>query len=228
MGEWIVYKKGTNPMELFRRVRTNNKWNLTVDSLYLTLRDHDIHAFFVEDVIHLMIYSLDGKVNGVFGYGPDLEVEEEYFFELKNKLIKFKNNQGYLEILNDMMKLSNVYRKYLDDVDLDLTDLNIIYEVNHPMKTFSGVENKKLNEILESRDKISDLMNIYNLKENEIALNPGDINEGTVLYVGNISITDENIEIISNLKYVIGYVYLENKSLKKDLHIKDSYGIEIR
>ena len=44
--------------------------------------------------------------------------------------------------------------------------------------------------------------------------------------VGNLSVDDDNIDTLSNIKYVIGYVYLDNKKLKQKLHIKSSWGFE--
>ena len=61
LGEWISFKKGSQPVEVFQKVRNNNVWQLTVKDLYDILVSHDIYLYMVNDEPKLMIYLIYGE-----------------------------------------------------------------------------------------------------------------------------------------------------------------------
>ena len=83
-----------------------------------------------------------------------------------------------------------------------------------------------MNEIIESRDEYEDIASIFGVEEDEVAIGVDDIDENTKALKGNLTVLEDNIDEVKNIEYVIGHVYLENKKLKKDIHIKSSWGIE--
>ena len=215
LGEWISFKKGSQPVEVFQKVRNNNVWQLTVKDLYDILVSHDIYLYMVDDEPKLMIYLYDGKrVNGVFGYGENNSIEEEYLDELKKELSKFKCNHNEVGKVNNLIKLYAISKKD----ELDKEDLEFLYQIKVPVKGFNNEVEDMLNELLADRDRNEDIASLLNVDADNITDDIDELDETTECFIGNLTVDEENIELLSNLKYVIGYIYIENKNLRKDIH----------
>lgn len=226
MGEWIKYNKGSNPLDVLNEVKENNVWNLNWEEVDKVLEKNDIYFFKVDNDIKLMIYVSGMKINGVFGYGEHARVEDEYLNDLKKELSLFKDNREYMEKVNNHILVSNVYKKFNNDEELNVDDLKVVYQVNKELIGFTSALDQKLSEIKEERIKEKDIAEIFEVSEENIAFDMDDIIDTTEVMVGNLSVDDDNIDTLSNIKYVIGYVYLDNKKLKLKLHIKSSWGFE--
>lgn len=226
MGEWIKYNKGCNPLDVLNEVKENNVWNLNWEEVDKVLEKNDIYFFKVDNDIKIMIYVSGMKINGVFGFGEHARVEDEYLNDLKKELSLFKDNREYMEKVNNHILVSNVYKKFNNDEELNVDDLKVVYQVNKELIGFTSALDQKLSEIKEKRIKEKDIAEIFEVSEENIAFDIDDINDTTEVMVGNLSVDDDNIDTLSNIKYVIGYVYLDNKKLKQKLHIKSSWGFE--
>jgi hypothetical protein len=227
MGNWIKYNKGSNPVDVLNEVKTNNVWNLNWEELDKVLSTNDIYFYKDNDDIKLMLYVSGLKVNGVFGYGEKARVEDEYLDELKKELSIFKDNREYMEKVNNHIQVADVYKKYNNDEELDVDDLKVIYQVNKPLEEFTTALDHKLTEIKSERIKEKDIAEIFNVNEEHIAFDQDEVNEDTEVFVGNLSVDNDNIDIISNIKYVIGYIFIDDKKLKSKVHVKSSWGIEV-
>jgi hypothetical protein len=227
MGNWIKYNKGSNPVDVLNEVKTNNVWNLNWEELDKVLSTNDIYFYKDNDDIKLMLYVSGLKVNGVFGYGEKARVEDEYLDELKKELSIFKDNREYMEKVNNHIQVADVYKKYNNDEELDVDDLKVIYQVNKPLEGFTTALDHKLIEIKSERIKEKDIAEIFNVNEEHIAFNQDEVNEDTEVFVGNLSVDNDNIDTISNIKYVIGYIFIDDKKLKSKVHVKSSWGIEV-
>lgn len=226
MGEWIKYNKGSDPLDVLNEVKENNVWNLNWEEVDKVLEKNDIYFFKVDNDIKIMIYVSGMKINGVFGFGEHARVEDEYLYDLKKELSLFKDNREYMEKVNNHILVSNVYKKFNNDEELNVDDLKVVYQVNKELIGFTSALDQKLSEIKEKRIKEKDIAEIFDVSEENIAFDMDDITDTTEVMVGNLSVDDDNIDTLSNIKYVIGYVYLDNKKLKQKLHIKSSWGFE--
>ena len=226
MREWIKYNKGSNPLEVLELVKDNNVWNLNREEIHQVLDKNDILFFVVDESIKLMIYVNGLKVNGVFGYGEKAKVEDIYLDDLKKELSLFKDNKEYMEKVNNHIQVAEVYKKFNNDEELNVDDLKVIYQVNKPLEGFTSALEQKLGEIKSNRIKEKDISEIFNVDEEKIAFDLDDVNEETEVFVGNLSVGDYNLDLISNIKYVIGYIYLDNKKLKTKVHVKSCWGYE--
>lgn len=227
MGKWVKYNKGSNPVDVLNEVKDNNVWNLNWEEIDKVLSDNDILFFIDEDSIKLMLYVSGLKVNGVFGYGEKARVEDKYLDDLKKELSLFKDNKEYMEKVNNHIQVANVYKKFNNDEELTIDDLKVVYQVNKPLEGFTGALDQKLDEIKENRIIEKDLSEIFDVNEELIVFDNEDITEETEVFVGNLSVDNDNIELIQNIKYVIGYVYLDDKKLKSKVHVKSSWGFEV-
>ena len=226
MREWIKYNKGSNPLEVLELVKDNNVWNLNREEIHQVLDKNDILFFMVDGSIKLMIYVNGLKVNGVFGYGEKAKVEDIYLDDLKKELSLFKDNKEYMEKVNNHIQVAEVYKKFNNDCELNIDDLKVIYQVNKPLEGFTSALEQKLDEMKSNRIKEKDISEIFNVNEEKIAFDIDDVNEETEVFVGNLSVDDYNLDLISNIKYVIGYIYLDNKKLKTKVHVKSCWGYE--
>ena len=226
MGEWVRFSKGRNPLEVLNEVKNNNVWNLTWEEVDKVLDKNDIYFFKDNDDIKIMMYVSGMKVNGVFGYGEHARVEDEYLNDLKKELSLFKDNREYMEKVNNHILVSNVYNKFNNDEELNVDDLKVVYQVNKELIGFTSALDQKLSEIKEERIKEKDISEIFEVAEENIAFDMDDIEDTTEVMVGNLSVDEDNVDELSNIKYVIGYVYLDSKKLKQKLHIKSSWGFE--
>ena len=226
MREWIKYNKGSNPLEILELVKDNNVWNLNREEIHQVLDKNDILFFMVDGSIKLMIYVNGLKVNGVFGYGEKAKVEDIYLDDLKKELSLFKDNKEYMEKVNNHIQVAEVYKKFNNDEELNVDDLKVIYQVNKPLEGFTSALEQKLDEMKSKRIKEKDISEIFNVNEEKIAFDAYDVNEETEVFVGNLSVDDYNLDLISNIKYVIGYIYLDNKKLKTKVHVKSCWEYE--
>ncbi len=216
LGEWLSFKKGSQPVEVFQKIRNNNVWQLTVKDLYDILVSHDIYIYFVNEEPKLMVYVYDGKrVNGVFGYGENNSIEEEYLDELKKELSKFKCNHNEIGKVNNLIKLYDI-RKRKDDLTKE--DLEFLYQIKVPVKGFNNEVEDMLNELLADRDRNEDIALLLDISSDNITDDVDEIDETTECFIGNLTLDEDNIELVANLKYVIGYIYIDNKNLRKDIH----------
>ena len=213
---WVNFKKGSQPVEVFQKIRENNVWQLTVKDLYDILVAHDILIYFVKDVPKLMIYLADGKrVNGVFGYGENNSIEEEYLDELKKELTKFKCNHNEVGKVNNLIKLYEI-KAHKDDLSKE--DLEFLYQIKVPVKGFNNEVEDMLDEILADRDRNEDIASLLDVDADNITDDIDELDENTECFIGNLTIDEENIELASGLKYVIGYIYIDKKDRRKDIH----------
>ena len=216
LGEWVSFRKGSQPVEVFQKIRNNNVWQLTVKDLFDILVSHDIYIYFVNEEPKLMIYLYDGKrVNGVFGYGENNSIEEEYLDELKKQLTKFKCNHNEIGKVNNLIKLYDI-RSRKDDLTKE--DLEFLYQIKVPVKGFNNEVEDMLNEILEDRDRNEDIASLLDISADNITDDIDELSDETECFIGNLTLDEDNIELVSNLKYVIGYIYIDNKNLRKDIH----------
>ena len=215
-GEWVSFRKGSQPVEVFQKIRNNNVWQLTVKDLYDILVSHDIYIYFVNEEPQLMIYLYDGKrVNGVFGYGENNSIEEEYLDELKKQLTKFKCNHNEVGKVNNLIRLYDIRKR---KEDLTNEDLEFLYQIKAPVKGFNNEVEDMLDEILSDRDRNEDIASLLNVSSDNITDDIDELDETTECFIGNLTLDEENINLVSNLKYVIGYIYIDNKNLRKDIH----------
>ena len=215
LGEWISFNKGSQPVEVFQKIRNNNVWQLTVKDLYDILVSHDIYTYFVNDEPKLMIYVYDGKrVNGVFGYGENNSIEEEYLDELKKELSKFKCQHNEIGKVNNLKKLYELRNKE----ELDKEDLEFLYQIKVPVKGFNNEVEDMLDEILSNRDRNEDIASILNVDADKITDDIDELDDTTECFIGNLTVDEDNVKLVSNLKYVIGYIYIDKKDRRKDIH----------
>jgi hypothetical protein len=215
LGEWISFNKGSQPVEVFQKIRNNNVWQLTVKDLYDILVSHDIYIYFVNEEPKLMIYVYDGKrVNGVFGYGENNSIEEEYLDELKKELSKFKCQHNEIGKVNNLKKLYELRNKE----ELDKEDLEFLYQIKVPVKGFNNEVEDMLDEILSDRDRNEDIASILNVDADKITDDIDELDDTTECFIGNLTVDEDNVELVSNLKYVIGYIYIDKKDRRKDIH----------
>ena len=219
LGEWISFRKGSQPVEVFQKIRNNNVWQLTVKDLFDILVSHDIYIYFVNEEPKLMIYLYDGKrVNGVFGYGENNSIEEDYLEELKKQLTKFKCQHNEIGKVNNLVKLYAIKHKKDENEELTKDELEFLYQVKIPVKGFNNEVEDMLEEILDTRDRNEDLSELLNVSSDNITDDIDELNEDTECFIGNLTLDEDNIGLVSNLKYVIGYIYIDNKNLRKDIH----------
>ena len=226
MGEWVRFSKGTNPVDVLNEVKSNNIWNLTWEEVDKILDKNDIYFYKADNDIKIMMYVSGMKVNGVFGYGEHARVEDEYLNDLKKELSLFKDNREYMEKVNNHILVANVYNKFENEEELTVEDLKVVYQVNKELVGFTSALDQKLAEIKDERIKEKDIADIFEVDEKSIVFDMDDIDDTTEVMVGNLSVDEDNVDDLSNIKYVIGYVYLDNKKLKQKLHIKSSWGFE--
>lgn len=226
MKEWIRFNKGSNPLDLLNVVKDNNVWNLTREEFYNVLDKNDILFFLVDNEVKLMIYVAGVKVTGVFGFGKNANVEDEYLNDLKQELMHFKDNREYMEKVNNLINFAPIYSKFKNDEELTKSDLEIVYQVKKELKAFTGVTEEKMNEIIDARNVYGDLAEIFGVEVSEVALNIDEVNEDTKVLKGNLSVFSDNVDEYKSIEYVIGHVYLESKKLKMNIHIKSAWTIE--
>lgn len=192
-GIWKKYDRGSDSDILLSELRGKHTgWCVERSSWSETyLSESDFYIFYTKDINgnfddpRLCIRVIGDKAVEVRGIGPFQNIEPEMFSILEEKLSQFDFSDFSEEFVN-MKKLSLVEEKLRMGIDLSKEDLEFLYEVHDIISWFGRSSDPIIKEIIDGRDKYSDLMHIFGVAKDEIALDISQITDNTKVYLGDI------------------------------------------
>ncbi len=123
-----------------------------------------------------------GEVRGVL---PHQNLEPIMQDVLNEKLKDFGSKaDAYRKKFEDMKLLTKIDEKTKNGEQLNKSDLEFLYETNGTIQGFGYDMDPRIYEIRGQRDRIKDMITIFDCTEKEVAVNIENINEHTKSYLG--------------------------------------------
>lgn len=120
---------------------------------------------------------MDGnQIGEIRGIAENQNIESNMEEILEEKLKEFPDASRYKKKVSDMKLLTNIYNKYLNKEELTKDELRFLYEIDELILGFGYDKDPRIKEILQSRNKLEDLMYIFECSKDQIILD-GDFDK---------------------------------------------------
>jgi hypothetical protein len=100
---------------------------------------------------------------------------------------EFPDGASYEKKTNDMRLLTIIEKKMGQKRALNKEELEFLYEINSPIEGFGYRKDPRIADLIDQRNRDLDLTVIFNCKSNQIAHYPWQVNDKTMVYIGEIS-----------------------------------------
>ena len=176
-GIWVKYNKGGDYKKLAHSLngyKTNwcTKGEGTAEAqlsygdfyVYYTLDDNNEYK-----VPRIAIRMEEDHIAEIRGVALSQSIEPEMQKVVEEKLKEFPDRDEYYQKVKNMEKLTKIYKKQLNHIELTLEELRFLYEIDDYIIGFGHKHDPRIREILSRRDIYSDLSKIFNhdVKERE-------------------------------------------------------------
>ena len=179
-GKWVKYEQGSD-------------YNILRDSLqgYYTgwctaagenfaksqLANGDFYVYYSFDnngeaKIPRIAIRMDGnnKIEEIRGIANKQNMEPEMMPILEKKLKEFPDRDKYLKKEHDMKLLTLIDKKVNNNIELTLSELKFLYEINSKIEGFGYERDPRIDEIKNKRNIKQDYALIFDVKGEEVAL----------------------------------------------------------
>jgi hypothetical protein len=225
-GIWVKYDKGGDYRKLAESLNGYQTHWCTegLGTAEAQLACGDFYIYYTIDkqgnykVPRLAIRMEDNNIAEIRGISENQNIEPEMKDVIEVKLKEFPDRDKYYKKAKHMDILTELYKKFNNNVDFSMEELRFLYEIDEYIVGFGHQHDPRINEILSKRDIYKDLSKIFNydVKEgqdnyirslrNGNAIKPNDPSFPKVL-VGNIPFM-ENIDGIVFPDVLIGDINL--------------------
>ena len=186
----------------------------------------DFYVYYTKDnnneykVPRIAIRMNKESIGEVRGIAERQNIEPIMDSVLEEKLKEFPNDKLYHKKVHDMKMLTQIYDNYKKR-NLTREELLFIYEINGKISSFGFERDPRIEEIIEKRDKRTDLTIALNCSLSEIGLTEAELIKHQLIYYEG-DIRDHHYEILKDLKYnlpkiIKGNVILSNLTSTNDL-----------
>jgi len=216
IGKWVKYDQGSDHMPLVNSLQGyNTGWCTAGEStaesqlqggdfyVYYTLDDNDEYK-----VPRIAIRMERGSIGEIRGIAKDQNIEPDMEKVVEEKLNDFPDKDSYYKKVNDMKLLTEIYKKWQNDIGLNKEELTFIYEINNRIEGFGYKDDPRIKEIIKSRCRSKDLAYIFNCKEEQIVFDVHKLKDDDIVcYDGNVNLSKYNIYGVKSLpKYINGFL----------------------
>lgn len=233
IGIWIKYNKGSNYMSLVNSLQGyNTEWCTVGESTaksQLSLGDFYVYYTLDENneykIPRIAISMEDNKIVEIRGVAKQQNLEPEMEQVVSEKIKEFPDSKEYYKKVNDMKELTAIYNKFKSAQKLSKEELRFLYEIDSKIKGFGYYEDPRIKEIKQLRDAKKDLSEVFDCKEDQIALKKEEINEDTIYYRGSLDLGGTtSAEGLVLPQSIHGYLYLGDLKSAEGLVLPQSIG----
>lgn len=165
-GKWLKYERGSDHMPLVNSLQGyNTGWCTAGEGTARSqLDDGDFYVYYSYDekgeakIPRLAIRMEDERIAEVRGVGPNQNIEPEMEEIIENKLNEFPDKEKYKKKVNNMKRVTRIYK---DSSKLTKEDLKFLYEIETRIAGFGYQPDPRIAEILKRRNKVADLNLIF-------------------------------------------------------------------
>lgn len=211
-GIWIKYDKGSKPDELVKSLEGKGTGWCTagIETARKQLEGGDFYVYYTKDSSgeckqpRIAIRMEGDSIGEIRGISEHQNLESEMEEVLDKKLEEFPDKDKYKKKVNDMEKLTNIYKEYKNS-DLTTHELRFLYEIDNKIEGFGYQKDPRIQEILVNRSFKRDLAKAFNCEEEEISNDSRDVLNGKkiVCFYGDfclrMSTSIENLVLPENI-----------------------------
>ncbi len=160
----------------------------------------------------LAIVSNDKNIKEVREIGHSQNIEPFMEDILERKLLSYNYNEKVNKTLINARRLTYLTEKE----NYSKSDIEFLYEIKEKIGFFGYAKDWRIEQLKNKRNMQKDLAYYFDCQEEEIAITEESIKDRTICYYGDISETEEELNV-SLPKYVVGDVRCPNLTSTKGL-----------
>ena len=179
-GKWVKYEQGSDYNILRNSLQSYyTGWCTAAGENFAKsqLARGDFYVYYSLDnngeaKVPRIAIRMDGKnkIGEIRGIADKQNMEPEMMTILEEKIKEFPDRDKYLKKEHDMKLLTLIDKKVNNDIELTLSELKFLYEVDSKIEGFGYEKDPRINEIKNKRNIKKDCALIFNVKEEEVAL----------------------------------------------------------
>ena len=233
IGRWVKYSQGSDHMPLVKSLQGyNTGWCTAGESTAKSqLKSGDFYVYYTLDenneykVPRIAIRMEDNKIVEIRGVAPNQNLESEMEEVVEQKLKEFPDKEEYYKKVNDMRRLTLIYNKHNNNIELTIQELKFLYEIEEKIKGFGYESDPRIRKILYTRDIKKDLSSVFQCDEKQIAIHEDEITSETIHYHGDLYLNYlYNIENLFFPKSIAGSLMLSNIESAEGLVLPEIIG----
>ena len=193
----------------------------------------DFYVYYTKDnnneykIPRIAIRMNKNQIGEIRGISENQNIESNMDSVLEEKLKEFPDGKLYQKKVHDMKMLTQIYDNYKKR-NLTREELLFIYEINGKISSFGFERDPRIEEIIEKRDKRTDLTIALNCSLSEIGLTEAELIKHQLIYYEG-DIRDHHYEILKDLKYnlpkiIKGNVILSSLTTAEGLVLPQTIG----
>ncbi len=168
-GIWIKYDKGGDYKKLANSLNGyDTNWCTKAEGTALAqLSCGDFYVYYTIDkngeykVPRLAIRMEDDNIAEIRGILQNQNIEPELKGILEEKLKEFPDRDKYYIKVEHMDKLTGIYKKHKNNIELSVEELRFLYEIDEYIVGFGHRHDPRVAEIISKRDIYKDLSKIF-------------------------------------------------------------------
>jgi len=169
-GIWIKYDKGGDYKRLSESLNGyETNWCTKGEGTAIAqLSSGDFYIYYTIDengeykVPRIAIRMEGNNIAEIRGILQNQNVEPELKEVLEEKLKEFPDRDKYYKKIQHMEKLTEIYKKYQNNIELSIEELRFLYEIDEYIVGFGHEHDPRVYEIISKRDIYQDLSKIFN------------------------------------------------------------------
>ena len=203
-GEWVTYKQGDNPLELWKSLQNKGTAWCTKGLATATtqLNGGDFHVYYTLDkhgkptIPRIAIRMQEGTIFETRGVADSDQNLEGNMTQIANeKMSELPGKEKYERISGCMKQMTELYercfeenrktgeKRYLNP-QLNREDLTFLYEIDSTIEGFGYDRDPRILEIRNQRNPKEDMLTIFDCTSEQVATNETEITENTKAYLG--------------------------------------------
>ncbi len=219
LGQWKKYDQGSDYTVLEHALQGKGTgWCTAEGSAQGQLQNGDFYVYFTQNKDgvatepRIAIRMSGDSIGEIRGVNPRQEMEPELVDTAKEFYQDLNGAEKYEQADADMKYLTSIYnrcfktnpetkQKMYIDTKLGTQELQFLYEIHKPIKSFGYDKDPRIVELKSHRDLKTDLPILFNCTPEQVATNVTKISENTIAYIGPWSptIADQIPETVTHL-----------------------------
>ena len=197
-GIWIKYPQGSDHMKLVKTLEGKGTgWCTAGESIAKKqLEKGDFYVYYSYDskgnpsIPRIAIRMEGNSIGEVRGIAEKQNLESDMESIADKKLQEFPDYPKYQEKVNDMKKLTKIYKEYKTR-ELTVAELRFLYEIDKKIVGFGYGNDPRIREILNNRKIKNDLSKVFHCSREEIGTNIDDFyNKKLICYYGDLDLSN--------------------------------------
>ena len=195
IGKWVKYDRGSDHIPLVESLKGyNTGWCTAGESTAKTqLQGGDFYVYYTLDeneeykVPRIAIRMGGNNIAEIRGIAKGQNIESDMEEVVEEKLKEFPDRDKYYKKVNDMKKLTSIYKKHKNKEELTKDELRFLYEIDADIIGFGYGKDPRILEIIDERsNRRRDIANILECSEDQVAFSKYEINDETVYLFGGL------------------------------------------